>query len=160
MPRIVYTLVGAFLLGLPGCGLITGPDGDDGSCPQSYEFGNYGCARLVVLLGPLPADAPLPYRWKVSAQGESVETFEAGRSSWPEEVELHLTFWLPLPAGDEADTVTVVAEVRDDSGPIMVGVPLPLFAVDSVRYGVRAAPVGERPPVDTVRLTPSTVSGS
>ncbi len=140
------------LLSLGACGVLTGPEVRDDTCPQTYEFGNYGCARLVVLPGSFPAAAPSPYRWKVGAEGQWVGTFKAGRNSLPEEVQLHVTLWLPLPGGDDTTTVTVFAEARDDSGPVVVGVPLPLFAVDSVRQTVRFAAVGERPDTDTVRL--------
>lgn len=158
MARSALTAI-LLLLGLSSCVGLTDPDEDDSTCPQTYEFGNHGCAKLVVLPGILPPQSPSPYVWKVSAQGESAATFEAGRDSWPEEVRLHLTLMSPLPGDADVDSVTVVAEILDDSGPRDVGVPLLLVAVDSVRLSVRFAPVGGRPTVDTVRLGLSAPSG-
>ncbi len=112
---------------------------------------------LLVVPGSVPADAPAAYRWKLSAIGETVESFQARQDPIPEEVDLHLTLWLPLPGGVDTATVTVAAEVRDDSGPIVVGVPLPLVAVDSARRTLSFAEVGERPDIDTLRLSPSSV---
>jgi hypothetical protein len=150
-----YALTTMLLLSLSGCGLLTEPLG---TCPWTYE-NNYGCARLVVVPGPLPPNLPSSYRWNVAARGESAESMEFGRHPLPEQLELRLTLWLPLPGDADTDTVTVVAQILDDSGPIVVNVPLPLVAVDSVRQAVRFARVGRWPPVVTVRLNMRAVSG-
>ncbi len=49
---------------LGACGCATGADdSDDGLCPQTSEFGNYGCTRVVALIRA--PDGPLPLRMRV-----------------------------------------------------------------------------------------------
>lgn len=40
-------------------------------CRQTGEFGNYGCAELVVVPGDVPEDAPADYRWRIRAEGRN-----------------------------------------------------------------------------------------
>lgn len=152
MIRRASPLALALALGLAACGLFTGPDADDDACPQTYEFGNYGCARLVVIPGALPADAPTRTRWKISTDGPPGLEGLAFGTIVPDTIPLRLTMMAPLRTGADTAAVTVIAEVRDDSGPIVLNVPLPLVAIDSARLTVRFAQVGARPDVDTVRL--------
>lgn len=148
MIRNVSPLV--LLLGLVSCGLPFGSDAGDDTCPQTGEFSNYGCVRLVALTGDLPDGIATPYRWVVRAEREGVWEFAAGVHPLPEEVTLQPVLMVP-PQGADTMTVTVLVQVRYDTGPSTVG-PLPLVAVDSVRHTVRFAPMGERPDVDTVRF--------
>jgi hypothetical protein len=141
----------ALLIVFTGCTSSTETRLDD-RCPQTYEHGNHGCAVLAISPGSLPADAPSRYRWKISALGTGTETFDAGMNSLPGEVHLRLTLRTPLPAGSDTATVMIVGEVRDDTGPIVLGVPLPLFAVDTARQALRFAAVGERPNIYKVDL--------
>ena len=159
MNRRLPLLLVALVLALPGCGGPTEPGAD--VCPQTSEFGNFGCTRLVVLPGDVPEDVPETYRWNVEAEGGSgAFTFlEFGTDPLPERVEGTVTLWRQLPGGADTATVPVVVEILDDTRPVEVGVPLPLVAVDSLRHTFRFAEVGERPDVDTLRLDPRPVEG-
>jgi hypothetical protein len=110
---------------------------------------------LAIVEGP-PAPWPPSYRFDVRAVpavpdanailGSAIaEPLDAGP------VPLQLTLWIRPAIGDTL-SVWVVARLLEDPRPIVVGVPLPTFAVDSALRVVRFAPVGAVPPVDTVRL--------
>lgn len=138
------------------CRAATGPRSDAAACPQTYEFGNYGCARVVVVVAGPPVALPASYRFVVSAT--AVGAAAAGGPTASESpaalgtVRLQLTRWFPPAAGGDTISAWVAARVLDDPRPIVAGVPLPTFAADSVLRVLRFAPVGAVPPVDTVRL--------
>lgn len=146
------------LLWMAGCGPVIEPDDDErGACPQTGEFGNYGCARIVVMVQGPPQPWPALYRWDVRAV-PAREGTGADRSFAPRPdtgaVPLQLTRWHPdLVGSGDSVSVWVHARLLDDVRPIQPGVPLPVFAADSVLHVARFAPVGETPPVDTVWLT-------
>jgi hypothetical protein len=122
------------------------------ACPQTREFGNYGCASLVVIVqGP---SQPWPTRryWDVRAvaarQGTGTDLSLAPR---PDSgvVPLGLIRWHPpAPGSEDTASVWVSAHLLEDNG-----ASLTMFAADSVLHVARFAAVGSPPPVDTVRLT-------
>lgn len=137
---------------------LTGRGEDPEACPQTYEFGNHGCARLVVMVEPPPQPWPTSgYRWDVRAvpaRDNSGADVAFSLRPGPGEIPLGLIRWhSPAPGTGDTASVWVSARMLEDPRPIQVGVPLPVFAADSVLHVARFAPVGSRPPVDTVRLT-------
>ena len=144
----------ALLLLAAGCGSATDA-ADRGECPQTYEFGNYGCARvLAVFEAPqqLPAKGHRYDVRAVPARGPSRDPLAVAPSAAPGGVPLELTLWSPLPGGGDTISVWVVARLLEDPGPSS-GAPLTTFAADSVLRVARFAPVGAAPKTDTVRLT-------
>lgn len=133
-----------------------GRDVDSRACRQTYEFGNYGCARVLALVEGPPAPWPASYRVDVRATPRSttggVETVGAARPGVGP-VPLELTRFFRLPTADDTLSVWVVARLLEDPRPVVVGVPLPVFAADSVLRLIRFTPVGSVPSVDTVHLT-------
>ncbi|HEX2078788.1 MAG TPA: hypothetical protein VHG08_13790 [Longimicrobium sp.] len=146
------------LLWAAGCNQVVDVDDyERGACPPTGEFGNYGCARIVVMVEGPPQPWPALYRWHVYAKPAREGTgFVEGFAPHPDTgaVPLLLIRHLP-PAAGSADSASVWVHARllEDPRPIQPGVPLPTFAADSVLRVVQFAPVGERPRVDTVRLT-------
>ncbi len=125
---------------------------DDGRCPQTYEFGNYGCARVVALIDG--SALTLPTRYRVSVAIRPVRTtsgWEGAVASDSSVGAIPVTATLQLrPLQPSGDTVTtwVTASLTDLSVPNVY----PVIATDSVQYVLRFAPVGAVAPVDTVRL--------
>ncbi len=145
-------LVAAPLL-LGGCASLT--DSDAKVCPQTYEFGNYGCARLVVTVAPPVEALPLARRFDVRAkwsdEPDGLIAFAPNPGLGAVPLELTLYDHLHVPAVDTA-TIWVIARVLEVPYPIVTGVPLPVFAADSVLHVARFARVGGAPPVDTIAL--------
>jgi hypothetical protein len=152
-PAAVFVLLLSLLPS--GCRLTTAVREDDRVCRQTYEFGNYGCARVLVMFEDPTAPAPASYRYDVRAvpandrDGSTPSAFAPNPG--PGAVPLQLTLWSPLRAGDTL-SVWVVARKLEDPRPVVVGVPLPVFAADSALRVLRFAPVGSVPKTDTVRL--------
>lgn len=157
MKRVLPTVL--LVLTLHGCGSPTSSELEPEACAQTFEFANYGCAHVVVQLGNLPDDLPGAVRWKVSADAQRADAFDADRGPVPEAVSLRVILRTPLPNEVDTTTALLTAEVRDDSGPVDLGAPLPLVASDTVSYLLRFAGVGERPRVDTLRLSLERVDG-
>jgi len=152
--RLCAILCAMMLAG--GCRLFTGSE-DPEACQQTYEFGNSGCARLVLIVEPPPQPWPSFYRWDARAtparEGTGADVGHAARPG-PGMVPIQLTRWHHVtPGSGDTASVWVSARLLEDPRPIQPGVPLPTYAADSVLHVVRFAPVGSRPPVDTVRLT-------
>lgn len=140
--------------------------GDDRGavCPQSYEFGNFGCASLAIELvdaedmpvgarfhtSVVPVDSVLRTQFLV-AYNSFIGNF---RSPGPTH-RFGLTVTRVFVRGpiDRPDTVTVriLAYVLDNPNSHPRGA-LPILAADSVDRQVRVVPVGARPGVDTVVL--------
>lgn len=140
-----------------GCRSATDNDRQElAACSQTYEFGNYGCARVVAAIDGPPSPWPTSYRLDVRAVPARVSS-GASVAVAPQPslgaVPLRLTLRGP-PSQAVGDTLSVwvVARMLEDPWPPVVGVPLPVFAADSVLRVVRWAPVGGVPQVDTVRL--------
>jgi hypothetical protein len=128
----------------------------DGSCYQTFEFANNGCAELVVIVGPPPGPLPDSYFFSVGAvplRRVSDIGFGGGQSydEIPATTTLRLIRWDWGP-GDTA-SAWIVAEVVDRKKRIISTGQNKTVAIDSVLHVVRFAPIGERPVVDTVRLT-------
>ncbi|CAA9358735.1 MAG: hypothetical protein AVDCRST_MAG68-4226 [uncultured Gemmatimonadetes bacterium] len=143
----------AFLLLAAGCGSTTGA-ADRGECPQTREFGNHGCARVLAVF-EAPPQLPASYRYHVRAvpaRGPSRDPLAAAVTPAPGEVPLNITLWTRLPGSVDTLSVWVVAQLLEDPGPASSAPPT-TFAADSVLRVVRFAPIGEVPKTDTVRLT-------
>lgn len=150
-------LLCAAMLGVAGCELFTRNEDDPERCNQTYEFGNYGCARIVVIFQPPPKPWPAGYRWDVRAWGAR-ESSGAGDAvaSYPDTLPVPLKLIRrtePDAGSRDTASVWVRGQMLQDTPPWPVGVPLPVFAADSVLHVARFAPVGSYAPVDTVRLT-------
>lgn len=122
------------------------------ACAQTYEFGNYGCARLVVMVQGPPQPWPTGRRWDVRAaaarQGTGADLALAAHPDTGA-VSLGLIRWhRPAPGSEDTASVWVSARLLEDTG-----AKLTVFAADSVLHVARFAPVGSPPSVDTVRLT-------
>lgn len=141
---------------LAACEPSTGLDDGDGPCRQTYEFGNHGCARIVVMVQGPPRPWPALYYWDVRAvPARAGSGADLSLAPHPDSgaVPLHLIRWHPPePGSGDSASVWVSARLLADSQPNPGG-GLAVFAADSVLHVARFAPVGETPPVDTVWLT-------
>lgn len=155
----VHLLLGMALFGTicSGCGSSTGPGSDARDvCRPSGDPAYVACARLVVFLDVVPEPWPPLYRWSIKTIAAnptlSDETFTGDPKGGV--VELDLAFHLPLDQlpGDTA-SVWVVVKLLEDPQPTVVGVPLPVFAQDSVLQVTHWVGPGERLEVDTLFLT-------
>ena len=142
---------------LLGCSSPTMPE-DRKPCPQSYEFGNYGCSRVVVIVDG-PADSwPELRAWDVRVTPRRSNT--AASANWS---------YSPGP-GANVITLTRAFYRDDDKAVDTLGVtvkaalytgrrygeaihPAEIFAIDSAFHIMRFVPVGSTPPTDSVRLT-------
>jgi hypothetical protein len=135
--------------------VINGRFEDPFACQQTYEFGNYGCARLVVIVEGPPQPWPAAYRWDtraVPARDGTGTDLSLVPNPAPGVVSLRLIrYEQPAPGSEDTASVWVSARMLEDTR--AVGVPLPVFAADSVLHVARFAPVDGRAPEDTVRLT-------
>ena len=128
-------------------------------CGQWYYAGDSGCARIVVLL-KAPAE-PLPPLYRMIVRSwfaPSREFAEHARTAPDQNPRLHPSMMnimrpnvYPLPTTDTA-SVLVTAYLYEETRPVQIGVPLPVFAADSVLITAKFAPVGSVPRVDTVQL--------
>jgi hypothetical protein len=152
-----FASVSITLLGLciaTGCG--SGTDIDPDVCPQTREFGNYGCARIVVFVQTPPDSIPFNSRLDVRARPAQPSTgAESAFAPIPRGGENHLEIirYTPPALGTE-DTLSywISSRILEIPQPIPVGTPLPVFAEDSVLRVISFARVGSRPRSDTVRL--------
>jgi hypothetical protein len=130
------------------------PPGD--RCLQTYEFGNFGCARIVAVATLPPAPWPESYRYDVKVK--SADPMLGSMAYYPgstarDTIALTLTrFSPPAPAAGDTMSVWVVAKLLDQTNPI-ANEPLPVFAADSALRLVHFAAVGSTPVPDTVHLT-------
>ena len=124
---------------------------DDGRCPQTYEFGNFGCARVVALVRAPTEPLPTRLRIEVSLYPIRADAGWAGSIAMDSSVRAARVdatlMFRPLPSGVDTASAWVVAHVRDPSAPSM-----PVLASDSVRHVLRFVPVGAIAIVDTVSL--------
>jgi hypothetical protein len=134
------------------CREPTRPAFDPTNCQQTYEFGNFGCSRIIVLVTP-PAELPSAYRYNVRGVPARTTDLEPvfANPSHPGSNELYFIQWSART--EDTLSVWVVARVLDRSEPIVFNTPLPVVAADSVLRVIRFAPVGSKAPVDTVRLS-------
>jgi len=175
--RVTVASVLASILGISGCDSSAyvapdpfAPDPTSDStavvldvtrpCPQTYEFGNYGCARAVIFLSPPVEPLPELYRLHLRAQwADSPSTTAAlaspsGQNPKLIPILLTITVWDPrsVSAPDTA-SVWITARILEDVRPIVVNVPLPIFAADSTLRSLYFAAVGSVPRPDTVRFS-------
>jgi hypothetical protein len=145
----------ALLASATGCRTSTGSETDPTLCQQTYEFGNFGCSRLVAIVDPPPAPLPAAWRYIVRADPARPNSgMDGGFAGMPHAGAnpIDLVLWHPLlPAGEDTVSMWIKARLLDQTV-IVIGQPLPTFAVDSVLRVVRFAPVGSKAPVDTVHL--------
>ncbi|MHB1193839.1 MAG: hypothetical protein ACYC6F_12420 [Longimicrobiales bacterium] len=143
----------ALSMGTLGCGLLTGPDEEE-ACRQTYEFGNYGCARFLTLIELPPEPPPTLHRWSVKARSANPESERAALGADPVDgqVSLEVTLHTRLPGMTDTASFWIVAKILEVPSPPASGEPLPVFASDSVLHLAHFVAVGERPVVDTIRL--------
>lgn len=147
-------LIGAIGLLGAACRSTTDPS-NDGTCQQTYEFGNYGCARFVVLMEGPPEPWPVSRRWNVRLVPINDPFAGDATANDPKPGPNSLEYSRSVLAGNARDTMSVYIKgtMFDDSPAARLPGALRVFAADSVRLLMRITPVGSRPDVDTVRLT-------
>lgn len=131
-------------------------------CPQTYEFGNYGCAEIVGRLiapdgGPArPPGRPGP---EISVSLTQLSPVSAIASytlvirDTTGTYRLHaIRYFDRPPAGPDTITVQVRAVWWDASSTASPEGFLPILAADSAVRQIRLVPVGERFITDTVDL--------
>ncbi len=152
----MFLLAVALVLGA-GCSSPTdqGQDGWDSPCPQTYEFGNYGCARVVAIAEFAAGDWPSSTLAVVAA---SVESWVASGAGFvgplvgDSVVHLRLIRYLPARTADST-AGWVYGDAFEQAANSSLGVTLrPPLARDSAAFTARWAEVGEVAPVDTVRI--------
>lgn len=153
MARSVRAL-GVVLLALLGaCESPTTPDPLSEPCMQTYEFGNLGCARFVLVLPPEVQDVPTTLYWEAKwvSEGENQFTQMRFRGD-PRSRILEIKRWHSRADGPlEIRIESVVYDA--DSAPEPPGGHFPVLAGDSASYPVSFTPVGSVPPADTIQLT-------
>ena len=158
LPGLLAAASGVACRGATPTDIIAEP----GVCPQTYEFGNYGCAVVAATLDEPSRPWPSLYRVDLTAR-PAREGSGVGPTGSPQSplnaaplgpMSVRVTAWSrPMPLGTDTLSMWIVARMFDMSPPIVSGATLPTFAVDSVLRLVRFVPVGERYLADTVRLT-------
>ncbi len=139
-----------------GCRSTTEVVEDPRLCPQTYEFGNFGCTRVVAIVSAPTTPLPLSYRTDVRmvparANSGWEGTAAGGVAFGPAVLDATLMFRALTGAADTL-SVWIVARTFDLRPPIPVGQTPPLAAVDSTLHLLRFAAVGSFRRVDTVRL--------
>jgi hypothetical protein len=136
----VRLLLWASVAGLAACGSPTGDDLSPGACPQTYEFGNTGCAEVQALVVST-AGQPLEGRQVglISKNRDLGILGEIGSTNARGEFRGRMTRMFGRPPVDGSpDTVTVVVIASDPwSAPPRI--------VDSAMVLVTMAPVGAVP---------------
>jgi hypothetical protein len=155
--RILRYLLAASLICINGCHILIPwmKSSIDGSCFQTFEFANNGCAELVVIVEVPPGSLPDSYHVTVRAipvHRVSDIGFGGGESydMIPDAVPLRLIRWDWGP-GDTA-SAWIVAELVDRIRRRISNGQYQTITADSVLHVVRFVPVGEVPRVDTVWL--------
>ena len=138
------------------CHLLDSQDHvDTAICQQTYEFGNYGCARIVVVVELTKTPLPLQYVFFVGANalraGAGREAAIVGRPAIGRNHLQVIRFELPQPPVDTA-SFWIYGRILEIPPNHPAGQPLPVFAADSIPFVLRFAQVGMRAPLDTVVL--------
>lgn len=153
-------LVAAALLALASCVSTTEPPDQawlwERPCPQTYEFGNLGCARIVVLASFADAAWPDTMRIQVRVPDSlRIHGDVEGHVGGPVQrvLRLQLTDYEGIQRRAASDSLELIAVVDERVLRSYINTPLPP-TLATVRRSVapRFARVGQRPPVDTVRL--------
>ncbi len=149
---------------LASCSLAPDDSGDASDrCPQTYEFGNYGCAVIVGrLIGPDGRAARAPGRPKSEisvsltqlSAGAAIASYSLVIRDTTGRYQLWATrYFGPSPEGPDTLTVQIQAVWWDSIPPnLREGESLPVLAADSVVHQIRLVPVGARFVPDTVDL--------
>jgi hypothetical protein len=149
--RPVFLSVATSVALLAACDSATSAEPSDGRCPQTFEFGNYGCARLVAIARAPDGLLPTRTRLEVALRPISRESGWEGAVAMDtalRPVQVTATLLLrPLSGAVDTVSVWVVASLRDASVATW-----PLLATDSARYLLRFKPVGAIPRLDSVVL--------
>lgn len=127
------------------------PNADPSLCQQTYEFGNFGCSRIVANI--TAPSQPWPARYRLSMWARPARTtsgqelgFRTITAFGYSSLEYILLPAPLLPAGSDTVSVWLIGLMADDQ----TGAT---FAADSVLRVMRFAAVGKRAPVDTIQLT-------
>lgn len=128
-------------------------------CDRWYYQGDSGCARIVVILKAPAEPLPTLYRLQVKSWFANPRDEAALAPTTDQNPRLHplmmtvmrRNYSQPPPVPDTA-SIWVIARLLEDVRPVQVGVPLPVFAADSVLITSKFTPVGSVPRVDTVQL--------
>lgn len=148
-----------------GCDLVE-PEEVLRVCPEGGHWASYGCASLLATIEAPPGPWPVPHRWSVravAARSGAMVPLTVGENAGPGLVTLNIVRSGPVPptpAPADTASVWVIATLFEDPRPIQVGVPLPVFAVDSVLQVIEFAKPGARPTVVTIHLRPRVVEAS
>ena len=145
-------------LTLVGCGSPTEPVSAR-PCPQTYEFGNRGCARIMLSLRE-PAEPWPRIRWDVRVHPDAdlivwdggVDPFGYWSASQPDTILDVIWQFPPYPEVLDTASAWIVVRMLEDPRPVQVGVPLKVFAADSVLRVLRFSDVGTVPEADRVWL--------
>jgi hypothetical protein len=142
-----------------------GCDASIGSVPPSDEVcptssvSTYGCGRVVALVdGPDPLTWPKGSRIDIRAVPARVGSGQgeyASRLPWLVSAQIDITAGQnPVyPVGSDTLSMWIVARIIDDPRPILPGVKLNLFAVDSAIKVVTYVKQNHRLRTDTIRLS-------
>jgi hypothetical protein len=128
---------------------------DDRVCQQTYEFGNYGCVVIVAMV-EAPAEKPAGgIIWDVRSRAADpaafLEVFTPDPGPGANRMKI-IRYKAPVAGAGDSLSLWISARMLNDPRPVQVGVPLTVFAADSVMRVVRFRGVGQRAEVDTVRL--------
>lgn len=152
MHRAASALIVLTSIALAACNSTTSePRLDPSLCQQTYEFGNFGCSRVVANI--IAPSQPWPARYRLSTWARPARPNSGqelgfrvvtafGYSS-------HEYILLPgplLPAGSDTLSVWLIGLMADEQTSA-------IFASDSMLRVLRFAGVGKRAPVDTIQLT-------
>lgn len=135
------------LLAIVACGSLGPAYRDPAVCPQTSEFGNYGCARFTAIL-TTPSGAPAA---GIALEAVMLDAESAGlpnglnsqRSDPQGHVGLQFTWYAARPKSDTVRVRVVALRVDALGGPPQ--------RIDSLDVGVLFVPVGQRPPPVTTR---------
>lgn len=163
-PVLLCFLVGSVSLG--SCTRPSEPEekvkAETDRCPQTYEFGNYGCAEIFgLLIAPDGGLARAPGRpaseITVSltqlSPAPAISSYTLVIRDTSGTYRLRATrYFGPPPAGPDTITVQVRAVWWDAFAAASPEGFLPILAADSVVHQIRLVPVGARFVPDTVHL--------
>jgi len=137
--RLGISMLAALWIPLLACdGSPSSPD--DASCPQTYEFGNYGCA----LIEGQVTDASGSSLSGIDVGPVHLEGRDCCNTVFAEtDVDGHYSFMIHRFAPPPADTTTMFVRASRRTHPRWK---------DSVRVVIRFAAVGDRAPINRVDL--------
>jgi hypothetical protein len=149
--RISRWILAGFAAIAAACSSATDAGTDSTVCVQTYEFGNYGCARFDVTVDQ-PPQLPSAYMIQLSIVPvrSNVVALGSGLLGGFGTATTTVTL-MSQPGGSDTVSVWVKVQVLDNST-VVVDKPLPLYAADSSLIVARYAPVGSPKPINAVHL--------